>query len=539
MKKLFSWSTWSITTKILVPFLVLTIVAMSVILYIAFSDISGLGDYALQTSTDLGNAAIEDSTESLTRLGESVITQKANDVARQVEMYLASRPVMTVEEMRADEALRAIIVQSVGVTGYTTLIDPANTVIIIHRFPGQEKDISPLRETLPTFWQLIEDSQDGPVAGYYDWQEVDGSITEKYAAISPVNADGYISLTLWATTYIEEFSSPAEQTRQNIVGAIEESTSFIDNQVKSTQSALLIAFGALVAVVMGLVLVISRTLTRPVLSLSHGAGQIGQGNLDYRLPVSSRDELGDLAMAFNRMAADLQSYIDRLKQTADDNIAKERTIQDNLRSYARAISRAQEDERKRIARELHDDTLQSLVVVARHLEELGGSESGLTVAEVREEVRELAKSVRRFSQELRPSILDDLGLIPALKWLAQELQNNFGIEVTVKTSGKQHQLDAETELSLFRVVQEALTNVRKHAEATEASVRVSFHDDRIKVTVKDNGKGFDTAQRNSDANGESKLGLLGMQERAELIGGTFEITSAPGEGTTVTVRVSG
>lgn len=539
MKRLFSWSTWSITTKILVPFLVLTIVAMSVILYIAFSDISGLGDYALRTSTDLGNAAIEDSTESLTRLGESVITQKANDVARQVEMYLASRPAMTVEEMRADEALRSIIVQPVGVTGYTTLIDPVNTVIIVHRFPGQEKDISPLKETLPVFWQLIEDSGNGPVAGYYDWQEVDGSITEKYAAISPVTAPGHDSLTLWATTYIEEFSSPAEQTRQNIVASIEESTNIIDDRVNSTQRALLIAFGALVAIVMGLVLVISRTLTRPVFSLSHGAGQIGQGNLDYRLKVSSQDELGDLAVAFNRMAADLKSYIDRLRQTADDNIAKERTIQENLRSYARAISRAQEDERKRIARELHDDTLQSLVVVARHLEELTGGESGMTVEEVREEVRELARSVRRFSQELRPSILDDLGLIPALKWLAQELQANFGIDVTVKTSGKQRQLDAETELSLFRIVQEALTNVRKHAEATEVSVNVSFREDRIKVTVKDNGKGFDTAQQNAEANGESKLGLMGMQERAELIGGKFEMTSAPGEGTTVTVRVVG
>ena len=532
MKRLFSWSTWSITTKILVPFLVLTIGVMFVILYVAFSDISGLGDYALQTSTDLGNSAIEDSTASLTSLGESIITQKANDVARQVEMYLSSHPVMTIDEMRADEDLRDIVVQSVGSTGYTTLIDPINAVIIIHRFPGQEKNIATLKSTLPVFWHLIERSRFGSVSGYYDWLETDGRITEKYAAVAPVTADGYELLTLWATTYIEEFSGPAEQTRQNIVAAIDESKDIINEKVASTQRALIIAFGSLVVIVVLLVLVISRALTKPIFSLRYGAGEVGQGNLDYRLPVSGQDELGDLAMAFNRMAADLKSYIDRLKRTAEDNLTKERTIQENLRLYARGISRAQEDERKRIARELHDDTLQSLVVVARHLEELAVGDADVSVAEVREEVRELARSVRRFSQELRPSVLDDLGLIPALKWLAQELQDNFGIEVTIETSGQPQQIDSEKELSLFRVVQEALTNVRKHAEATRASITVSFLDDRIEVTVQDNGQGFDMTAVEQETEAEAKLGLLGMQERAVMIGARVTVDS-----TTVTVRV--
>ena len=138
MRKLIRWSEWSIATKILVPFLALAVITMSVIGYLALSNIRGLGEYALQTSTDLGEAAIRDSTAHLNRLGEDTIKQIAKDVAKQVEMYLETRPAMTLAEMRSDAKLRDIVVQPVGITGYTTLIDPKNTIIVIHKFPVQE-----------------------------------------------------------------------------------------------------------------------------------------------------------------------------------------------------------------------------------------------------------------------------------------------------------------------------------------------------------------------------------------------------------------
>ena len=138
------------------------------------------------------------------------------------------------------------------------------------------------------------------------------------------------------------------------------------------------------------------------------------------------------------------------------------------------VSEAQEAERKRIARELHDETAQSLVVILRDLDDLASGNSRLSAKDIREEVRKVLEGVRRFSQELRPSILDDLGLIPALNWLTSDLTKNFGITVDSEVIGNQRQLPQETELMLFRITQEALTNVRKHSKATKASVKVDF-----------------------------------------------------------------
>ncbi len=538
MRKIIGWYKWSIATKILVPFLSLSVVAIAVFAYVAVTNIEDLGDYAQQTSTSLGESAIADSTAHLNSLGEEIISQKARDVARQLEIYLADRPPMTEAEMLADPELREIVVQPVGATGYTTLIDPVGGVILIHKFPGQEKDITPLRATLPSFWALIEASESGrEIAGYYDWQEVDGSITEKYASIVPVRtADGHL-YTLWATTYIEEFSQPAAETEQQISAAILQSGGYIARQVGGMQHIFIIIFVLLVAVVTVLALLLSRAITSPVQALQKGAREIGLGRLDYRLALKSQDELGELAAAFNAMGADLKKYIEELQSTAAENIAKERTIQENLRHYVEQVNEAQEAERKRVARELHDETLQALTVVYRHLEELAAGSSSHTIDSVNEEIREINRGIRRFSQELRPSILDDLGLLPALQWLARDMTENHGIKVGTEVSGEPRPLPPKTELTLFRIVQEALTNVRKHAQATEASVAIAFAADETRVSVSDNGQGFRAPAAWGDLARDGKLGLTGIQERAQLEGGRVEMASRPGGGTVLTVAI--
>ena len=162
-------------------FLGLSVLSMGAIGYLATINIRDLGSYSLETSTALGERAIRNSTSHLNTLGEDLVKQKAADVAKQVEMYLKTLPAMTIEEMRADEALREIVVQPVGITGYTTLIDPREDIIIIHRFREQEKELIVLREVVPSFWTLLESSSGGATtSGYYDWLEVDGSIRQKY-----------------------------------------------------------------------------------------------------------------------------------------------------------------------------------------------------------------------------------------------------------------------------------------------------------------------------------------------------------------------
>ncbi len=537
MKKIFNWSEWSIATKILFMFLALSIVSMGVIGYVANINIRNLGAYALDTSTALGQRAIEDSTSHLNRLGEAIIQQKSRDVAKQVEMYLQNRPPMTVAEMRADAELRKIVVQSVGTTGYTTLLDPVNAEIIIHKFPGQEKNLESLKDILPTFWALLKSSAAGRTAGYYDWLEVDGSINQKYAGIEPViTADGK-TFNLWATAYISEFSLPAEETKREINAAIEDSRDHINKDVTDVQDLFFIIFTVLVIIVIGLALLLSRVITRPIQALKEGAEAVGEGKLDYKLKVKNKDELGDLANSFNDMAAALKTYTEELKNTATENVKKERQIQENLRIYMSKLGQAQEDERKRIARELHDETIQALVVVSRDLDDLASPDAKLTARDIREEVRKIIEGLRNFGQELRPSILDDLGLIPAVKWLASDLTKNYKIRAEVEITGSQRNLPPETELMLFRIAQEALVNIRRHSQATLATVRIDFAENRVKLVIQDNGKGFEVPPRLSDLARTGKLGLAGIRERAQLLGGSINIESQSGSGTTLTIEV--
>ncbi|MGD9116525.1 MAG: HAMP domain-containing protein [Dehalococcoidia bacterium] len=538
MKRLFGWQRWSIGTKILVPFLVLSVLSIVVFAYVALTNINELGDHARETSLSLGESAIEDSTAHLNSLGENIISQKAEDVARQVEMYLEATGLTTTAAISNDAELRDIVVQPVGTTGYTALIDPRDAVILIHKYPGQEKDVSPLQETLPSFWSLIEASRQGElIAGYYDWLEVDGSITEKYASIAPVRTvDGKL-LTLWATTYIEEFSLPAAETEAEINAAILQSEDYISDKVADIEHIFIIISIMLVIIVTILALALSRAITSPIHSLQKGAREIGQGKLDYKLEMPSQDELGSLADSFNKMSADLKKYIEELKATAAENIAKERIIQENLRRYVQRVNEAQETERKRIARELHDETIQELVVVARHLEELAKSSTTRSTAKIQEEIREIIRGVRRFSQELRPSILDDLGLVPAVEWLSRETTENYGITVKTEFEGDQRQLPETAELTLFRIIQEAVANVRKHSKATEAKIKIKFSADKVRVTVEDNGAGFAMPDDWAELTATGKLGLVGMRERVQLIGGQLKIDSRPGQGTVLTVEI--
>ena len=203
MKKVFSWQAWSLGTKILIPLLGLSLISMSILGYLAIANIRGLGNYALQSSSSLGERAIQDSTSHLNKLGEDMVTQIAQDVAKQIELYLKSENPITLEDMRNQDEFRSIVVQPVGKTGYTTILDPINHVIVIHKFPEQEKDLSPLKTMLPSFWSLLETSANGrPTSGYYDWLEVDGSIRQKYASIFPFRtADGRLTDPLGDNLY--------------------------------------------------------------------------------------------------------------------------------------------------------------------------------------------------------------------------------------------------------------------------------------------------------------------------------------------------
>jgi two-component system sensor histidine kinase DegS len=221
----------------------------------------------------------------------------------------------------------------------------------------------------------------------------------------------------------------------------------------------------------------------------------------------------------------------------------EKQLRENLTFYLQQVTRAQEEERKRIARELHDDTAQELVALSRRLDSFTSSASHLStqdisyLEELRQQTDRILDGVRRFSQDLRPSVLDDLGLLPALEWLTSDLTQHFGIDMAVGVLGSLRRFPPETELTLFRIVQEALRNVWKHSEATRAWVAVEFSDDKTILTITDNGKGFELPERIEDLASAGRLGITGMQERAQLIGGRLTVQSELGKGTTITIEV--
>jgi len=218
-------------------------------------------------------------------------------------------------------------------------------------------------------------------------------------------------------------------------------------------------------------------------------------------------------------------------------------LYENLRYYARRITQAQENERKRIARELHDDTIQSLIALSRRLEGLATSEEQLPngasarIHDLWQQTGEMVRRVREFSQNLRPSVLDDLGLLPTLEELTSDMERQVGLETEFHASGERRRLSSEVELTIFRIAQEALSNVRRHSKATKVTTTVELADTAVRLRIEDDGVGFRPPKLTDDLRAEDGLGLIGMHERARLLGGSLHIESVQGEGTIVIAEI--
>ncbi len=237
-------------------------------------------------------------------------------------------------------------------------------------------------------------------------------------------------------------------------------------------------------------------------------------------------ELQTLAAEITRRAQELEAVSHR---------------QGQLRDFLALFTQAQEEERRRISRELHDDTAQVLVAIGRRLGMLGRqlgqagqSDLSASAGEIREDLNTAIASVRRFARNLRPSVLDDLGLLPALEWLAEQAATPTRLEV----QGAERRLSSVTELTMFRAVQEALSNVDKHAQATTAAIRVVYGSGSVTITISDDGCGLasDRALRRAR---QGHMGLLGLRERVALAGGELQLHTAEGKGTQLSFSLEG
>ncbi|MEI8081474.1 MAG: sensor histidine kinase [Actinomycetes bacterium] len=235
--------------------------------------------------------------------------------------------------------------------------------------------------------------------------------------------------------------------------------------------------------------------------------------------------------------------VDRERESterAELSATKLRTANERLEMYVRLASEAQEEERKRLSRELHDDTLQALVTAKGQIDsvttEVLEPTTHQRLCEVQTILATTVDNVRRYSRDLRPSLLDDLGLIDAIDWLVEDLDARSVITARLELRGEPTRFDDHRDLIIFRVVQEALRNAERHSSASNALVTLRFEPDQLSVVVQDDGQGFPIDLRNRSSHGGG-LGLLGLQERTKLLSGTLAITSESGKGTTIVLTV--
>jgi signal transduction histidine kinase len=300
---------------------------------------------------------------------------------------------------------------------------------------------------------------------------------------------------------------------------------------------------------------VARSVRRPIALLTDSAERIAYGNLNQPIPNLGRDEIGRLGRSFEQMRMALKGSLEhveranqQLEQRVEERTRELKGLYEQLQEreewreeLLRKVIAAQEDERKRLARELHDETSQTLSALAMKIETAlaawPAAASRDRLAEAKQLTVRTLEELHRLIFDLRPSVLDDLGLVSAIRWYAERHLEPKGITVRCEFSGFGSRLMPELETALFRVTQEAITNIAKHSGAETVLIQCLQRDDRITIEIEDDGAGFVPANLPPPSARERGLGLMGMRERVELFGGTLELDSAPGSGTRIAVSV--
>lgn len=304
------------------------------------------------------------------------------------------------------------------------------------------------------------------------------------------------------------------------------------------RKTIIVFLAASVMIIMSGILASSWVVNKvvmPLLLLKQAADKIGTGDYDQSVKVRSTDEVGKLARSFNKMVEDLKSA----RAQVGERNAELTTLNEQLRNLSVHLQNVREDERTRIAREIHDELGQLMTALKLELSLLGKKiqEDQIPLTDKIESMAEIIdtsiQTVKRISTDLRPGILDHLGLAEAVKWQAKEFEKRTGIRCDVAFEPEEIVLDRNRSTTLFRVFQEALTNVARHSKASKVGVFLKRQADEIHFQISDDGKGI-TKDQLSDM---KSLGLIGMRERVRYWGGMLTIQGTCAKGTTVIVRI--
>jgi signal transduction histidine kinase len=303
---------------------------------------------------------------------------------------------------------------------------------------------------------------------------------------------------------------------------------FVTKELSYLTRSLLLALGFCIVIGFGLTMLLTYSLTRPVQNLVFATKQISEGDFGFRAEVSSYDEIGKLAIAFNEMAQKIQKFRKEVKEKESAR-----------RALIEKLVLSQEEERKKIALDLHDQLGQSLSVLLLEIQSQcnGSHNPGNRCKEHEARISGLIDEVRRLAWGMHPSIVSDYGIDTALARYVNETSKHLKTEVDYQyiCPVELRRLPARTEIALYRIAQEAITNIARHGDAAHASVILMRNEGGTLLLIEDDGIGFrpDSVSRE----GITSLGLTGMRERAALIGADFELESIPGKGTTIRVNI--
>ena len=332
-----------------------------------------------------------------------------------------------------------------------------------------------------------------------------GTVYVKQNNVEHVVAYGPIAKTGWALITEEEWEM------------------VVSPSLQLTQMAPLVIVPAFILTIIALWFVATR-IVQPLQKLETKAAALAWGDFDaIQDPVGGISEIQHLQLELTEMSRKVQA------------------AQAGLHDYIGAITSAQEEERLRLARELHDDTIQSVIALKQRVQlaqkSVKDQTSRRTLSELETLAEQTIENLRRMTRALRPIYLEDLGLVTALEMLARETSQNNAVQIKFKKSGEEQRLSHEVELAYYRIAQEALSNVVRHSEAAHAELLITFGVQETKLEVSDNGIGFAMPRSPTDFASNGHFGLLGIRERADLIGARLEVESTPGKGTRLKVRL--
>jgi len=315
--------------KILIPFLALSFISLGVISSLSIRSIYQISYTVRENSITMGEEVERQSIAALEDLGRRLIQRRALNVSNEIGIFMRYHPNATISELKDNKELVDIAVQRVGLTGYTMVYDKTGTVYF-HNDPKMVGvNLLKVGGEPVYFSSILGRSFEGETSGYYDWEDEKGEVRVKYMHCIPVEGAG---LVVAANTYIDEYSAPVEDLLDQITAVVLATNQYIDEQVRQAQLMLIIVFSGMIFIATGVIFLLSRAITRPILALTKGAEFIAKGELDYNIEADTGDEIQHLAEQFNDMAKALKESYTGLELKVEDRTRRERQRAEQLRT---------------------------------------------------------------------------------------------------------------------------------------------------------------------------------------------------------------